>query len=611
MPFWDWDDIGPDDESSVRRLPIAESLRRLAARMRPYRGTVTGATLLILTAVAAELIGPLLIRRLIDHDIPESGRTGRFDAIVRTAGIYLGLLGIGASATYLQSVMAARMGLSLVRRLKQDMFRHLLDLSADFFDHNPPGRLLARVESDSERLQVLFSEVTLALVRSLVLLLGTVTVMLFASPAITIAVLGLVTPFFVAALFFMRWMRPLYGKTRGLYSRLSTFVTEYAQAVPILQVYGRQRWALDKLDKVQRDRFRAETRSEFLDYGFWSFFFAAEVLAVMLILYLGFARNLGGALTLGTVVLFVEYTRRLFFPIVVFTEQLHFMQKAFASADRVFSMLESKSQVIDHAGARTAIPRDWKELALEKVSFDYRSPEGGEAKTVRAIENVSFRVRRGERIALVGPSGGGKSTLTNLLLRFYQPTSGRITLDGADLRAFEQKAWRDRIGLVLQDIHLFPGTVAENLQVFRSDLARADLERAFDALGERGLLDRLPQGLDTPLSEGGQNLSMGERQIISFARALVRDPDLLILDEATSSIDPATERKIQESLERLLHGRTSVIVAHRLSTITAADRILVMQRGRLIEEGTHAELLRRGGVYAALFDLQFRVGEPV
>ncbi len=611
MPFWDWDDSGPVEETSIRRLPIRELFLRLAARLRPFWRTLAVGVVLLLAAVAAELIGPLLIRRLIDHDLTAAANDGSLGGVYQTAGLYLALLALGSLATYQQTVMAAGMGLELVRRLKQDIFSHLLDLSAEFFDHNPPGRLLARVESDAERLQVLFSEVALSLLRSVVLLFGTLGVMFVASPKITLAVLCLIAPFFASALLFLKLMRPIYSKTRALYSKLSTFVTEYTQAVPILQVYDRREWTMKKLEKVGVERRRMEARSEVSDYTFWSFFFTVEVWAVMLILYLGFGRSFGGALTLGTVVLFVEYTRRLFFPIVMFAEQLHFMQKASASADRVFGILESKSKVLDAPDAMPVVSRDWREIRFESVGFAYQGATEAEARRAPALEAVSFTVRRGERVALVGPSGGGKSTLTNLLLRFYEPTSGHIALDGVDLRRYAQKAWRDRIGLVLQDIHLFPGTVEENLKVFRADLGRDELWRAIDALGARELIERLPHGLETSLSEGGQNLSMGERQVISFARALVRDPDLLILDEATSSVDPSTERRIQESLERLMHGRTAVVVAHRLATITSADRILVLQRGHVIEEGKHDELLARGGVYAALFDLQFRVGEPV
>ncbi|MFN8547691.1 MAG: ABC transporter ATP-binding protein [Candidatus Eisenbacteria bacterium] len=402
MPFWDWDDSGPTDESTVRRFGLAELGQRLALRLRPFWRTLVAGIALLAVAVGAELLGPILLRRLIDHDLSAAAQGESLGGIFRTAGLYLLLLVVGTFATYRQTVMAAGMGLELIRRLKQEIFGHLLDLGADFFDHNPPGRLLARVESDAERLQVLFSEVALSLLRSLVLLFGTLGVMFWTSPKITLAVLALIAPFFASALLFLKWMRPLYGKTRGLYSKLSTFVTEYAQATPILQVYDRRDWTLSKLEKVASDRRRAETRSELSDYTFWSFFFTVEVFAVMLILYLGFGRHFGGVLTLGTVVLFVEYTRRLFFPIVMFAEQLHFMQKASASADRVFSILETKSQVVDRPCARESIPREWREIAFEQVSFAYaKDPLRGTAGS-RAGSGGSLLPHRPRRARRAG-----------------------------------------------------------------------------------------------------------------------------------------------------------------------------------------------------------------
>jgi ATP-binding cassette subfamily B multidrug efflux pump len=608
-----WDDDGPLDEGHIRTLSLGEMVRRISPRMRPHRGALLGGVTLLLVSVAAELAAPLVLRRIIDVDIPGALKSGALSGILRSGFLYLGVFLVGAGASYTQIVVIARMGLETIARLKQDTFDHVLRLGVDYFDRNPPGRLMARVEADAERLQMLFSEVALLLLRSLILLGGTFTVMLLADARITLAVLGLTIPFFLGALLFVRHMRGRWARVRKLYTKLSTFVSEYVQAVPILQVYGRRPWAMRKLGRRNQERYRTEVGTEFLNYTFWSFFGTLEILAVMLILYVGFRGRFGETMTLGTLVLFVEYSRRLFWPLAEFAEQLNFVQKAFASADRVFGILETPSRVPDRPGAAGRIPRDWKELTFEDVSFVY--PEGDEDEPdpakLRALDGVSFQIRRGERLALVGPSGGGKTTITNLLLRFYQPTSGRITLDGVDIREYTQKAWRAKIGLVLQDIHLFPGTVAENLRVFSDGIPDAVLEHSVRVIGAEDVIERLDGRLGAPVAEGGQNLSMGERQLLCFSRAVVRDPELLILDEATSSVDPATERRIQNSLARMLEGRTSLIVAHRLSTVRAADRILVLQRGRLVQEGTHPELLRQKGLYRVLYDLQFKAGEVV
>jgi ABC-type multidrug transport system fused ATPase/permease subunit len=598
-----WDDQGPTEEGHIRRLSLLDMVRRIRPRLGPHRRTFLLAIVLMLLSVATDLSGPLILRRLIDGVIPAAMKDGQIGGILLTAGLYLGLFLVGAAAAYAQALLVARLGLSLVTKLKRDTFEHLLNLGMDYFDANPPGRLMARVESDAERLQMLFSEVALAMARSFLLLAGTLTVMFLTGWKITLGLVGLLLPVIVGGLFFLRFLRRVYATVRRLFARLTTFVTEYVQAVPILQVFGRTAWTMEKLRVVNRERYHAEKRAAFFEYGFWSFFSSLEVVAVMLILRLGFGTAaVVAGMTLGTLVLFVEYTRRLFFPLLMFAEQIQFLQRAFASADRVFGILSTESTVADAPGTSDRLPRDWKTLSFDRVTFDY-------AEGSRALEEVSFTVRRGETVALAGPSGGGKTTVTSLLLRFYEPSSGAILLDDVDIRRFSLSTWRDAIGLVLQDIHLFPGTVGDNLRVFADGIPDERLAGAISSLGAEEILSRLSRGLGTDLAEGGQNLSMGERQLLSFARALVRDPQILILDEATSSVDPGTERKLQESVERLRRGRTSLVVAHRLSTITAADRILVLQRGRLVEEGTHRELYERDGIYRGLFDLQFEAGE--
>ena len=645
-----WNDDPSLDEGHVRRLSHLEMLRRIAPRFAPHRGAFVLGIALMLVFVAAELLAPIVLRRVIDAEIPAARETGSMSGVVRAALLYLAIFLAGSLASFFQVVTVARMGLRIVAKLKSDLFEHVISLGASYFDHHPPGRLLARVESDTERLQMLFSDVALALLRSLILLAGTFAVMFATNVRITLGVVGIVVPFFLAALLFMRAMRPLYAKVRQRVAALSTLVAEHVQAVPILQVFGRRDWSLQKLQDRNMARYRVELGTEFLDYTFWGLFSTAEVLAVIFILHRGFGVQMTETMSLGTLVLFVEYTRRLFWPLSMVAEQLHFIQRAFASGDRVFQVLDTRRSVADRPGARSEVPADWKVIRFENVTFAYggdgsgtpeaksngaasngarRNGSGKDGRSVdaqggspgdgrvvpqpaAAVQKLSFTLRRGERIALVGASGAGKSTVTNLLLRFYEPTEGRVTIDGVDLRDYTQEAWRSRIGLVLQDIHLFPGSIADNLRVFDSSVDESQLRAAVTGIGAAPVLERRSHGLSTPLSEGGQNLSMGERQLVSFARAVVREPDLLLLDEATSSVDPATERRIQDSLQRMMQGRTALVVAHRLSTIVSADNILVMQHGRLVESGRHEELMKNPkGIYRALYDLQFAAGDVV
>jgi len=597
--MWYWDEeILDTEEGEIRRLSVARMLGRMLPLLRPHLGALACGILLLLVTVAAEIGGPLVLRYLIDHDITGGDRAG----IVRSAVAYALIFIVGMGAGYLQVIVTTRMGLRIVTRLKNRMFKHLFTLSLAYFDKNPPGRLMARVESDAERLQMLFSEVAIGLFRSLVLLVGVLVVMLIADARVTASVLAMGVPLCLGTFYFLTYLRGIYRRIRKLYARISTFLTEYVQGIPILQVYGHIEQARLKLRRRNLDKYRVQTGAMFFEYGLWSVLWTLEVAAVMVIIWVGSRQVFGTGMTVGTLVLFLEYTRRLFFPIVMFSEQVSFIQRALASADRVFAVLDTPSKTPDYPGARETVPDDWQQLAFENVSFSY---DGGQ----KALDGLSFVVNRGERIALAGESGGGKTTVTNLLLRYYEPTEGKITLDGVDIKGYRQRAWREKIGLVLQDIHLFPGSVGENLRALADDISPEAVEQAVRTVQAEKVIERLSEGYETELAEGGANLSMGERQLISFGRAVVRDPDILVLDEATASVDPATEREIQAALARLFEGRTSIVVAHRLATIVSADRILVLHRGKLVEEGDHEELYERNGIYRALFDLQFKSGE--
>ena len=483
MPWWFSDDL-LENEPQARRLPFGQMVRRVAPLFRPHVRSLLVGVLLLLVSVGAQLAGPLVLWRLIDVDVAQGSRSG----VVTSALTYAALFLVGAAATYLQVVVLTKMGLSIVAGLKGSLFGHLLRLSLAYFDKNTPGTLLARVESDTERLQALFSEVSIAVFRTLILIAGMLVVMLAVNWQATLAVLALAVPLVLVTIFFFRWMRGLYQKVRHLYARISAFVTEYVQGVPVLQIFGYEHRAAARLAALNQDKLAADRRASLLEYGFWGFLGAMEVAAVMVILYAGSGRWFGVAMTGGTFVLFLEYTRQAFWPLAMFAEQIGFIQRAFASADRVFGVLDTPSRTPERAGASETVPDDWRELTFERIGFAY---DGG----TRALDDVSFSVRRGERVALVGLSGGGKTTLTNLLLRFYEPTEGRIALDGTDIRDFTQRAWRQRIGLVLQDIHLFPGTVGDNLRALVDEIPQENLDRAVGIVGAETVIAGASAGL--------------------------------------------------------------------------------------------------------------------
>lgn len=588
--LWDQDD--PEDGKGGRS--VREMLPRLAPLFRPHRPVVAAGVALMLLFTAADVAGPLVLRHLIDVEIASGSRTG----IAASAAVFLGLFLLARGAQYLQIVLVARMGLKIVTGLKRRLFDHIMGLSMAFFDRRSPGQLLARVESDTERLLVLFTEVGLSLMGSLVILFATLAVMLVTDWRITAVVIAVLAPIGVLNVYFLRYLRRFYSRARKAYADISSVVTEHVQAVPVIQVYDLQDDAGRRLGECDGAYISAEAHANFRAYGFWGALSAIEVGIVMLVVYSASTELFGRAMQVGTLVLFVEYARRIFHPLLMFSEQINFMQRAFASADRVFDLLETASKTPEREGAIAELPKGFSELRFEDVGFVY---EGG----IRALEGLDLTVRRGERIALVGRSGGGKSTILKLLLRFHEPTAGRIALDGRDVRAYTHEAWRAGLGLVLQEIRLFPGTLRENLTVFRDDIGDGAIARALGIVQAGDVVERLG-GLEAEIEEGGANLSLGERQLVSFARAIVRDPDLLLLDEATSSVDPGTEKRLQEALGRVLAGRTSITIAHRLSTVLGADRILLIDQGRLVDAGPHRELLRRSPLYAELCRLQLQ-----
>ena len=543
---------------------------------------------------ASQLAKPWILAFVL-NDMTQG--TGSLPRLMAAVGAYILTFSAGTVAGLVQTLRLSRMGVMIMTDLKERVFAHVLSLGVAFHDRNPVGKLISRTESDAEMIKELFSRTAIQIASNGILFAGSLATMLIVDIKVATVFLVLVPILTVATLVFIRIMRRLYREGRRLYAEVTATIAEYVQGVPVVQQFNQRERAGEILRKRDREKYAVNLKAWTLDYTFWGVFRFAEALAMAGILWLGSGAILDGVMEVGTVVLFIEYTRQVFVPIVELGEQLNQIQRAVASADRVFDLLDEAPEVADREGARTHAPFD-REIRFENLSYSY---DGGRT---HALTGVDFTVARGERVALVGPSGGGKSTVVSLLCRFLDPTSGRVTVDGTDLRDFTQAAWRERIGLVLQEIYLFPGTVLDNLRVLDDRVSRERVMGATRAVRADRFVRSLPAGYDSDLAERGANLSLGERQLLSFARALAFDPDLLILDEATSSVDPETERRIQDSLHLLLQNRTAVIVAHRLETIRDADRILVFEQGRIVEEGDHETLLRNGGVYRDLYDLQ-------
>ena len=584
-----------NSESKGSKISSMKLLLRFVPYLKPHRKAFAFAVFLLLFAIAGELAGPLVLRAVIDDAIP----AGSASEIVRLSGLFALIFLVTMAISYLQVIIASRIGLSIVRSLKRKLFDHVMTLSMGFFHSNPSGKLMARVESDTERVRMLFSETSMALLRNAAMVIGTLVIMYKADSYIALRVFAITIPVGLIALPVLRKMRGIWMEVRKSYASIAGVAAEFVRAVPVLQVFGSTAYALRKMHKNGKDYFKREMKASIWEYTFWSFLGALEIAAVAVILVAGRPGVVSGVVTVGTVVMFVEYTRRLFGPLVMFSETLNQIQRALASGERLMEILDTETQTPDGKLINSGFPDPWSKIEFEDVWFRYS--EDAEW----ALKGVSFSLSRGETIALVGDSGGGKSTIVSLLMRFHHIEKGRITIDGVNIYDLTLDAWRSGLGLVLQEVNLFSGTLSGNLTVFDHSVSREAQEDALRVIEAGELLERIPGGLDGKISEGGANLSMGQRQLINIARAMLRQPEILVLDEATSSVDPGTEQRIQRATNLALSGRTALVVAHRLATIVHASEIIVIRHGIVAERGTHDELLAEKGIYSRLHALQF------
>jgi ATP-binding cassette subfamily B protein len=588
--WWHFDESDED----VRKQTVWELLPKVLRLFRSHVKYLILALFLLIPITAAQLAGPWVLKHIIDEVIPKNDIPGLF----KTAGVYVVIVAAGAGVGYMQAITLFRLGINILTDLKQRMFQHVLNLGLDFHEKTPPGKLLSRVEGDTETLKQLFGDVSVNLTRNMLLFVGILVMLVEFDFGIAIWILMLVPFLFAAAIIYVMKMRRFWRAWRTQWAIVLGYVTEYVQGIDVIQQFNYQSRARERMHEVNLGKFRVEVPAMFIEYTFWGAFLYGEIIALIIVLLVGIHRVFAGQTSVGTLVAFFEYIRQMFAPIMQLSEQLNFIQRGLISVERVFGILETEPSIKDGPAPAQQLFFE-KEIRFENVWFAYE----GENWILR---DVSFTIPKTQKIALVGSSGGGKSTVINLLLRFYDPQKGRITVDGRDIRDFPVRAWRELIGLVLQDIYLFPGTVLDNLRVFEPDIPVERVKEASKIARADWIIERLPGQYEGELAEKGANLSVGERQLISFARALVNDPPLLVLDEATSSVDPHTERLVQEALDRLLAGRTAVIVAHRLSTIVNSDLILVINNGEVVESGTHLELLEADGLYARLHKLQFQ-----
>lgn len=589
------------EEEKDRSIPAGKALRRLLPLLKPHKRRLLINLVLLVVATVASILAPVTVQRALDlHIVPMTD----FGGLLYLALAYLLLQAIFLIGTYFQRVHLEIIGQDIITALKRRCFDHITGLNVNFFDNNPVGRLMSRVESDGESLRQMFASIVVMVIGDLLLVAGMLGVMFYKNWRLTLLVLTVAPVVLVLIYWFQRFTTPRFLKVRQRVADITATITEFLQGMGVIQVFNRQATARQRLNEANRSKFKVERSAEWGVVSFFNVIFFLQNVAIALVLWFAADFTTGEAVSVGVIYMFVLYVRRFFEPVARFSEEIHVIQRAIAGARRIFGLLDTNEIIAEPEAAKSWRGLESK-IAFEDVCFSYKGDE------TYAAKKLNFEVRKGEKVALVGVTGGGKSTIINLLLRLYDPTKGRVTVDGIDIRELNTADLRAKFGLVLQDIFLFPGNVKDNVALGDEHVSDEQLTRVSKLVSADRFIDRMPQGYKTEISERGANLSRGERQLLSFARAMIQNPQVLLLDEATSSVDPDTENRITMALKRLLTGRTSIIIAHRLSTILDADRILVIRDGEIVEKGSHQELLAAKGYYEQLFRLQFKELEEV
>lgn len=587
------------DEEILGKAYDGRLMKRLLGYLRPYWWLVLLAIGILAAASALQVVGPWLTKLALDEAIPE----GDTHYLGMLGLAYLGVLLLTMVFQYAQSILTTWLGQQVMRDLRTEVFSHLQRQDLRYHDRNPVGRLMTRITSDVETLNELFSSGVVTVFGDIFTLVFIVAAMLsldWQLALVTFSVLPLVA---WAAFLFRGRIRRAYREIRVRLARINAYLQERITGIRVVQLFNREGADLARFKAINQDYLEAHLRS----ITYYALFFPViqffTALALALIIWYGGGSIIQGMTTVGVVVAFLQYAQRFFRPIQDLSEKYNLLQGAMASSERIFKLLDTAPTVVDPHDPVTLPSETRGEIEFRDVWFAYGKNDDGEEDWV--LKGVSFRVSPGEKVAIVGHTGAGKSTIINLLMRFYDVQKGQILVDGAPVDRLALKDLRDRIGLVLQDVFLFSRSVESNIRLGEKSITDEEVRAAAREVGAAPFINRLPDAYGQALGERGQSLSVGERQLISFARALAFDPEILILDEATSSVDSEIEARIEEATNRLMEGRTSLVIAHRLSTVQHADRILVLHHGHLVEEGTHAELLDEGGLYARLHELQF------
>jgi ATP-binding cassette subfamily B protein len=599
------------EEEVLGKAYDARLMGRLLQYLRPYRPVVFLALAAILLYGILQAVMPYLLKVEVDRYLDPAARhqIPQFLARFLSPNPYVGVMQI-ALALLLPAVLATSVlefaqsfamqlvGQKVMYDLRKQLFGHLQRLQMSYYDRNPVGRMVTRVTTDVDVLNDLFASGVVAIFGDFFTLVSIMAVMLTLDWKLALLTFSVLPLIVLITMAFRRAVRESYRQIRVAIARINAYLQEHITGMPVLQLFNREARSFEEFEKINRAHMEAY-KDSILAYGL--FYPAVELLgtvAIIIILELGGGMVLRGVVTIGTAIAFIQYSQRFFRPIQDLSDKYNILQAAMASSERVFKLLDTPVTIQDHAVPRP-LENPQGRVEFRGVGFAYQSNH-------RVIENVSFTIEPGETVAVVGHTGAGKTTLTSLLLRFYEVQEGQVLFDGIDLRDLRLRDLRRNFGIVLQDPFLFSGTIAGNIRLGTKWITDAQVREAVRRVNILDFIESLPQGFDEPVKERGATLSVGQKQLLSFARALAHNPRILILDEATSSVDPETEHLIREGLRRLLENRTSLVIAHRLSTIQNASKIVVMHKGHVREVGTHQELLRRKGIYYKLYQLQYK-----
>ncbi|MCB0832085.1 MAG: ABC transporter ATP-binding protein [Bacteroidetes bacterium] len=588
------------EEDVLGKAYDSKLMRRLLAFAAPYKTMLIGSVLLLLTAQGFSAYRPKLIQEAIDKAIVSNN-----PAELRYYATLFILLLVGEFLLQYGVIYVTQlMGQKIVYDLRVKLYAHLEHLHLQFFDRNPVGRLITRVTSDIESLNEMFTSGLVYLFGDIFLLLGIVIFMFTMDVRMALVTLAVVPAIFYISVIFKSKVRVVFREVRLKISSLNAFVQENITGVLTVQIFNREKKHFEKFDELNSSLTKSHIDSVFHYAWFYPVIQFLSSIATALLVWYGGGEVIQKAVSLGTLIAFVEYARLFFRPIQDLSDKYNILQTAMASSERVFKVLDTKS-VIETSANPVRKSHCEGRISFRHVDFAYDYRADLEDQNL-ILKDVSFDVDPGQSIALVGATGAGKSTIINLVSRFYDIQRGEILVDGVRVTDWDPYALRSHIAVVLQDVFLFSGSVLDNIRLGREDISPADVEHAARLVGADRFIQKLPLTYHEPMQERGSTLSVGQRQLISLARALVFDPKILVLDEATSSIDTETEQLLQEGIRTVMKGRTSLVIAHRLSTIRNADKILVMHKGRIREQGTHEELLDRGGLYFKLYQLQYR-----